>query len=110
MKKKKYNKQIKWHDATKFVPDNDRSVLLYIRNTEFITHTTNAIGAYLNDKFYAKGGFASNEKVVRWCEIPDFEDNKTSAEWSKIYDRPDTVKSGKDLISEWGYICKAIEF
>lgn len=71
MKKKKYNKQIKWHDASKFVPDNDRQVLLFIRDTENITFTRETIGNYSDVKFFYTQ-VSLKEKVIRWCEIPHF--------------------------------------
>ncbi len=52
------------------LPDNDRTVLVWINNTENPQWSGYKLGAYLNEKWYCNEGRKSHEVVTDWSEIP----------------------------------------
>ena len=66
----KDNKQPKWISIDKQLPDNDRTVLVWINDTENPQWSGYKLGSYLNEKWYCKGGRKSHEIVTDWCQIP----------------------------------------
>lgn len=62
--------QPKWIDVNVQLPDNDRTVLVWINDTENPQWSGYKLGSYLNEKWYCKGGRKSHEIVTDWCQIP----------------------------------------
>lgn len=62
--------QPKWIDINTELPDNDRTVLVWINDTENPQWSGYKLGSYLNEKWYCKGGRKSHEIVTDWCQIP----------------------------------------
>jgi hypothetical protein len=60
----------KWINVEEQLPDNDRTVLVWINNTENPQWSGYKLGAYLNEKWYCDGGRESHEIVTGWCQIP----------------------------------------
>lgn len=62
--------QPEWISVDKQLPDNDRTVLVWINDTENPQWSGYKLGSYLNEKWYCKGGRESHEIVTDWSEIP----------------------------------------
>lgn len=60
----------KWIRVEDKLPENDRTVVVYVNNTENPQWSGLKLGAYLNEKWYCNEGRKSHEIVVRWVEIP----------------------------------------
>ena len=62
----------KWKKAEDYfeLPDNDRTVLVWINNTQNPQWSTYGLGSYIDDNWYLRGGRASHEIVEKWIEIP----------------------------------------
>lgn len=64
------NKQLKWINVDTELPKDDRTVLVWINDTENPQWSGYKLGSYLNEKWYCKGGRKSHEIVTDWCQIP----------------------------------------
>ena len=62
--------QPKWININTELPDDDRTVLVWINDTENPQWSGYKLGSYLNEKWYCKGGRKSHEIVTDWCQIP----------------------------------------
>ena len=62
--------QPKWIDVNDELPDDDRTVLVWINDTENPQWSGYKLGSYLNEKWYCNGGRKSHEIVTDWCNIP----------------------------------------
>lgn len=68
-------------------PDNDREVLIYVRDHKIPWWSNVQFGSYLNQKWYLRGGIKEEYELVKWAEIPQEEEIKTVAEWLKIFNK-----------------------
>ena len=59
----------KWISA-ETPPDDERTVLVWINNTENPQWNNYRLGSYLNEKWYCVGGRKSHEIVTDWSNIP----------------------------------------
>ena len=62
--------QPKWISVDEQLPDNDRTVLVWINNTQNPQWSGYKLGAYLNKNWYCQGGRKSHEIVTDWAQIP----------------------------------------
>ena len=62
--------QPKWISVEEQIPDNERTVLVWIDNTENPQWNNYRLGSYLNEKWYCVGGRKSHEIVTHWSSIP----------------------------------------
>ena len=62
--------QPKWISVDEQLPDNERTVLVWINNTENPQWNNYRLGSYLNEKWYCVGGRKSHEIVTHWSSIP----------------------------------------
>lgn len=62
--------QPKWISVDKELPKDDRTVLVWINDTENPQWSNYGLCSYLNEKWYCKGGRDSHEVVTDWCQIP----------------------------------------
>lgn len=60
----------RWINVEDKLPENDRTVVVYVNNTENPQWSGLKLGVYLNEKWYCNGGRKSHEIVTRWTEIP----------------------------------------
>lgn len=51
-------------------PDNERTVLVWINNTQNPQWSGYKLGAYLNQNWYCQGGREPHEIVTDWSQIP----------------------------------------
>lgn len=72
---------------TETPPDNDREVLVYVRDLKTPHWSGNHIGAYISGKWYLRGGTQDHYEYIRWLDISAEEELKTSEEWNKIYNK-----------------------
>lgn len=66
-------------------PEDDREVLVYVRNLKTPHWSRNITGSYINNKWYLRGGMEVWQQPVRWLDISAEEELKTSEDWSKIF-------------------------
>ena len=59
-----------WNKIEDKLPDNDRTVLVWVNNTENSQWSGYKLGAYVNEKWYCDGGRKSHEIVTHWSNIP----------------------------------------
>lgn len=95
-----------WNSA-KIPPNDDREVVVYVRNLETPHWSRNHIGAYINGKWYLRGGTQDYYEYVRWLDISAEKELKTVEEWNKIFSKTIALEEG--LITEKGYISKVID-
>ena len=62
--------QPKWISVEEQTPDDERTVLVWINNTENPQWNNYRLGSYLNEKWYCVGGRKSHEIVTHWSSIP----------------------------------------
>ena len=62
--------QPKWISVEEQIPDNERTVLVWINNIENPQWDNYRLGSYLNEKWYCVGGRKSHEIVTHWSSIP----------------------------------------
>lgn len=67
------------------LPDNDREVLVYVRDLKNPHWSGNKLGAYINDKWYLSGGTQNHYEYIMWLDIERPDDFRTSEEWNKVY-------------------------
>ena len=60
----------KWISAEEQLPDDERTVLVWINNIENPQWNNYRLGSYLNEKWYCVGGRKSHEIVTHWSSIP----------------------------------------
>lgn len=86
-----------WNKVEVKFPDNDREVLCVVRNYLEPHWLKRELGSYIDNKWYLRNGYNSKEsEIIRWCEIPEDNDLRTSYEWNKIYNRFITDPDGWD--------------
>lgn len=87
-----------WNKVEDKLPDNDREVLCVVRNYLDPHWLSKEIASYIDNKWYFKTFFFSSEdhEIVKWCEIPEEDDLRTSEEWNKIYNKFITDFDGWD--------------
>lgn len=95
-----------WNSA-KTPPNDDREVLVYVRNLKNPYWSRNHIGAYINGKWYLREGTQNYYEYVRWLDISAEEELKTVEEWNKIFSKTITLEEG--LITEEVYLRKVID-
>ncbi len=79
---------VQWKKVTEELPEDDREVLIYLRNLDVPHWSGNVLGAYIDNKWYFKGGAPQqNYEIVKWLDIPENEEIKTADEWNKIFKR-----------------------
>ena len=61
----------KWIDIKQKLPDNDRTVLVWIEDKQNFQWSNYALGTYQNEKWYLQNGRDSHEIVTHWSEIPE---------------------------------------
>ena len=98
-----------WKLVSKEVPDDDREVLVYVRNLETPHWSTNKLGAYIDGKWYLRGGRESYEEIVKWLDIPLKEEFKTVEDWNKIFNREGVELSIGGLLTERKYIMRTLK-
>jgi|SRR5690349_3872725 len=59
----------KWINVKDALPEDDRTVVVYINNLETPHWSGFKLGSYLNEKWYCDGGRESHEIVIKWTEI-----------------------------------------
>lgn len=103
----------KWISVDEQNPDNDRQVIVYVRNHKTPWWSGNHFGSYINEKWYLEGGVKEEFEVVKWAEIPQEKELKTIKEWSKIFNKIIVLDYDgfKDLpveekISEWDFVSR----
>lgn len=57
-------------DVNDKLPDNDRTVLVWINDTENPQWSNYGLCSYIGGKWYCNGGRESHEIVTDWCQIP----------------------------------------
>ena len=62
--------QPKWISINDQLPNDDRTVLVWVNNTENPQWDTYGLGSYIDGKWYLKGGRKNHKIVTDWCEIP----------------------------------------
>ena len=58
---------------------------MYVRDHITPHWSGNKLGAYIDGKWYLKGGTQNHYEYVRWLDISTEEELKTSEDWSKIF-------------------------
>jgi hypothetical protein len=61
--------QPKWIDVNSELPDDDRTVLVWVNNLETPHWSTYGLGTY-QGKWYLNGGRGTHEIVERWFDFP----------------------------------------
>lgn len=61
----------KWISVEKQLPDNDRTVLVWVNDTRDPKWSSYELGSYINENWYLMGGRDSYEEVTHWCQIPE---------------------------------------
>jgi len=91
----------KWINA-ETPPDDDREVLIYVRNLEIPHWSKNELGSFIEDKWYFRRG-APQEKyqVVKWTEIASNDEIKTLEGWNQIFGRE--IKTEEKEMTERQY-------
>jgi len=102
--------QPKWNNIQN-PPDNDREVLIYVRDHKTPWHSRNHFGSYINEKWYLKGGIEEHYELVKWTGITeDKEELKTQQEWKEIFNKVIMLNyedfNSDEKITEWQYVCR----
>lgn len=103
----------KWNNIEN-PPDNDKEVLIYVRDHKTPWHSRNHFGSYINEKWYLKGGIEPHYELVKWAEITeDKEELKTQQEWKEIFNKFIILDydgfedfNSDEKITEWQYVCR----
>jgi hypothetical protein len=66
----KDNEQPKWISVEEQLPKDDKTVLVWINDTETPQWSNYGLCSYINEKWYCQGGRKSHEIVTDWSEIP----------------------------------------
>ena len=65
-----YEAATKWKKVEEELPNNDRTVLVWINNAQNPQWSTYGLGSYIDDNWYIRGGRETHEIVEKWIEIP----------------------------------------
>lgn len=103
----------KWNNIQN-PPDNDKEVLIYVRDHRTPWWSRNHFGSYINEKWYLKGGIEPHYELVKWTEIiEDKEELKTQQEWKEIFNKVIMLNydgfenfNSDEKITEWKYVCR----
>lgn len=102
-----------WINVEDKLPNDDREVLIYVRNLSEPHWSDNKIGAYINNRWYARSGLNSEEVVAKWLDIPEYIDFRTGKDWNKIYNKLIDLDNWKnyetELISEKDFTSKLLK-
>lgn len=60
----------KWISVEEGLPKNDKTVLVWVNDTENPQWSGYKLGTYLNERWYCNGGRESHEIVTDWCYVP----------------------------------------
>lgn len=64
-----YEAATKWKKVEEELPNNDRTVLVWVNNTQNPHWSTYNLGSYTDDNWYVRGGRGNHEIVEKWVEI-----------------------------------------
>lgn len=64
-----YEAATKWKKVEEELPNNDRTVLVWVNRTQNPLWSTYDLGSYIGNNWYLKGGRESHEIVTDWCDI-----------------------------------------
>lgn len=97
----------KWHDI-KNPPQDDRQVVVYVRNLKTPWWSTNELGSCIDGKWYLRGGIKEEYVLTRWTDISPNKaqaqkELKTIKNWNIIYQRQ-ISEFTKEKITERKYI------
>lgn len=62
--------QPKWISVEEQTPEDDRTVLVWINDTENPQWSNYGLCSYINEKWYCQGGRESHKIVTDWTNIP----------------------------------------
>jgi hypothetical protein len=62
--------QPKWISVEEQLPENDKTVLVWVDNIETPQWSSYGLGSYIGENWYLKGGRETHEIVTDWCQIP----------------------------------------
>ena len=62
--------QPKWISVDEQLPDNDRTVLVWIKDTKKPQWSNYGLCSYIHENWYCSAGRDSHEIVTDWSEIP----------------------------------------
>jgi hypothetical protein len=62
--------EVKWISVEKQLPEDDKTVLVWVDNTQNPQWSSYGLGSYINRNWYLKGGREIHEIVTDWCQIP----------------------------------------
>tara|TARA_R110000782_G_scaffold29041_3_gene72511 strand:+ start:189 stop:551 length:363 start_codon:yes stop_codon:yes gene_type:complete len=107
----------KWN-SLETPPEDDREVLIYVRNLKTPHWSRYIVGSHIDNKWYLRGGMEAWQEPVRWLDIPIEEELKTSEEWGNMFERFTIIKPDgwdrknfefswfKELITERQYVSR----
>lgn len=96
----------KWHDI-KTPPQDDRQVVVYVRNLKTPWWSTNELGSYIDGKWYLRGGIKEEYVLARWTDISPQKELKTIKNWNIIYQRQ-ISEITEEKITEREYIAMVL--
>jgi len=74
--------------STETPPNDDREVIIYVRNHRTPWWSGNMFGNFIDGKWYLQNGILKEYELVRWTDInEDKEELKTVDEWGKIFNK-----------------------
>jgi hypothetical protein len=95
-----------WQDI-KNPPQDDREVLIYVRNLKTPWWSTNQLGSYIDGKWYLREGIKEEYILTRWIDISPPKELKTIKNWNQIYQRQ-IKETTEEKITERTYIAMVL--
>lgn len=62
--------QPKWISVKDQLPNDDRTVLVWVDNLQYPQWSNYKLAAYINKNWYCNSGRETHEIVTDWCDIP----------------------------------------